>query len=112
MATASSVRHGSCRWLTESPLLAFSCGGCAVLRVRRDTEEAGQNYLVRAEVQDGRTIGYHVENAAGETHYIDASFGPDVQDWRCSCKDAKYRVGGHGCRHCRGLHAALSAATK
>lgn len=98
----TATRSGTCRW-TNDAKLAFSCGGAATLRI--ETASGVDLYIVT--VADGIYTMRNVDTDA--VYCVDTTFGPRPQDRSCACPDAKYRAGRSGCKHNRGLTAALQS---
>jgi hypothetical protein len=97
---------GSYAWLCKATLVEdlLSPQG-APLRITGLTQRGPvtKTYHVR---YLGRKVGFELRPDAGETLYIDTSFGPDARSWTCSCADCIWRD--RQCKHTNAVHAATA----
>ena len=106
--------NGSVRWLMPWADVrpALESGRPVPLTITVETRDGlvTHGYIVR-QLRDGdRVTGYELERADCDTRYhLDTSFG-GLAHMTCDCPDATWRERHTGCKHRRGLLAALAKA--
>jgi len=107
--------HGSARWVGGNPTQARLDDGDAIIKIAAEGKEPSFFFVQSNREADGRLRGYRLTKITRleEAAVYDVEITP--HGLRCDCPDATYveRPGdapGCGCKHAKGLKAALMAA--
>jgi hypothetical protein len=112
---APQAVHGFARWVGGKPTQGMLDHGDAVLQITADGKEASFFFVGENKDNDGRRLGFRLIKIDGllETATYDVEI--TAHGVRCDCPDALYcdrpgEAAGCGCKHAKGLPAALAAA--